>query len=141
MIEDSSCGLIIKQINEALERQLNNSLRAQDMTAAQLWVLLELNSEETGKLSFKMLEKRLRVAQSTISGIVSRLEQKGLVRGVVSPEDVRAKVAEITPEGVRCCRLSAESRTEAEKRLLSAMDEEEKEKFVYLLKKALDTLS
>ena len=38
-----SCGALIKQINDELEKQANNSLRADDLTMAQMGVLLALD--------------------------------------------------------------------------------------------------
>ena len=63
--ERESCGGLIKQIHDALERNANNAMRPQGMTMAQFGVLLALRWEEDGTLPLKVLEQRLHVAQST----------------------------------------------------------------------------
>ena len=73
MDELGSCGGLIKQIHDALEKSANNAMRPQGMTMAQYGVLLALNRAEDGTLPLKELEQLLRVAQSTAAGIVARL--------------------------------------------------------------------
>lgn len=79
MKEDTSCGMLIKQINSALEKNANNTLRKQDLTFAQVSALLAIRDFPVQRISLKELEKILHVAQSTTAGIIYRLEQKGLV--------------------------------------------------------------
>ena len=90
MDELGSCGGLIKQIHDALEKSANNAMRPQGMTMAQYGVLLALNRAENGTLPLKELEQLLRVAQSTAAGIVARLEQKGFVEGFGDPAERRA---------------------------------------------------
>ena len=80
MTVGNSCGAFIKQIHDALEKSANNALRHQDLTMAQVGVLLALNDASDHELPLKELEQVLRVAQSTAAGIVTRLEQNGLPR-------------------------------------------------------------
>ena len=35
MTDQNSCGMLLKQINDELEKRANNKLRAQDLTMAQ----------------------------------------------------------------------------------------------------------
>ena len=94
-IQDS-CGTLLKQIHDALEKQANNSLRADGLTMAQVGVLLMLDRAEHRQMPLKELEKALHVAQSTAAGIVSRLEQKGLVESFGDAEDRRVKVVRLS---------------------------------------------
>ena len=80
---------IIKQINDDLERSANNRLRSIDMTMAQFGMLYNLYESKTGKLTMKDLERELHVAQSTATGIATRLEKKGKVENFASPDDKR----------------------------------------------------
>ena len=62
-----------------MKNMADNSLRANDLTMAQLGALLVLNQLPDRQLSYKELEKKLHVAQSTTTGILLRLVQKGFV--------------------------------------------------------------
>ena len=96
MKEEKGCGYLLKQINDRLEKNANNILRTQDVTMSQLGALLELSRAPEGQLSLKELEKVLHVAQSTMAGIISRLERKGLVEPLADAGDRRIKLVQIT---------------------------------------------
>lgn len=134
------CGLLIKQINDELRKNANNALRFQDMTLAQLEALDQLNQAPEGQHSLKELEQILHVAQSTAAGIISRLEQKGLVESFGDTGDRRIKLVRITPAGMKCVRTALHYRAEAEERLLSGLTEAERDIFYMLLKKVRDSL-
>lgn len=140
MEERKECGALIKKINDELEKNANNVLRAEDLTFSQIGALLELNSAPEGRLTLKELEKRLHVAQSTAAGIVSRLERKALVEAFGDPQDRRIKIIQITPKGIERVQTADLHRMEAEELLLSGLTETEKTIFYSLLKKVYDTL-
>ena len=50
----------------------------------------------------KELEHYFQIAQSTVVGIVSRLEKKELVEAFGDSSDKRIKVVHITPSGEAC---------------------------------------
>ena len=134
------CGLLIKQINDALEKQANNALRGLDLTMVQVAVLLQLNELPDKQTSLKELERFLRVAQSTTAGIVARLEQKGLVEGVGDPSDKRIKMVRITAQGEQCCAGSRVNMDNTEEMLLSSLSKEEQQTFKTLLQRVNDSL-
>lgn len=140
VIQENDCGFYIKHIHDALERDSNNALRDEDLTMAQVTVLLQLNSASKKELSMKELEKRLRVAQSTASGIIVRLEQKGFVESFGCPDDRRIKMVRITQAGIDCCHISEQRMREAEERLLSSLTETEREIFNTLLRKVSNSM-
>lgn len=140
MNERPDCGKLIKQIHDEMRKNINNAMRAQNMTMAQWDALLELDLVPEKQLSFKELEQRLHIAQSTTVGIISRLEQKGLVEGFGDPNDRRVKLARITPAGMARIAEAEQGRQEAEARLLAGLTETERGIFLALLKKVRDTL-
>ena len=141
MIPQDSCGSLLKQINDALERQANNSLRVDDLTMAQMGVLLALDRTDSKQMTLKELERIIRVAQSTAAGIVSRLEQKGFVECFGSAEDRRIKVVRLSESGAQRCRASEQGMAEAEGHILSSLTEAEREIFTMLLRKVRDSLT
>ena len=76
-MQKETYGTFIHQIHNTIEKSVNNQLRKKGLTLSQMNVLLTLVSIPEKKLSFKELEKRLTLAQSTTAGLISRLEQKG----------------------------------------------------------------
>lgn len=140
MEDKLDCGRLIKQIHDEIQKTVNNALRSQDMTLAQLEALLELDQAPENQLSLKELERRLHIAQSTTAGIIMRLEQKGFVEGFGDSGDRRIKLVRLTPAGADCLILAQGSRTEIEGKLLSGLTETERHIFFTLLKKVRNTL-
>lgn len=130
-----ACGMMIKQIHDCLEKDTNNTLRAQDLTMAQVGALIELRSAEEKQMPLKELERRLHVAQSTAAGIVVRLEQKGFLESFGSSDDRRIKMVRITPKGEDYCMDSDRGMEQAEQKLLHSLTQEEKTVFLDLLEK------
>lgn len=136
----SDIGFCIKQIHDRMEKQANNAMRASDLTMMQVSVLLALQESGEKQMSMKELEKSFGIAQSTVAGIVSRLEQKGFVEALGDAADKRVKRVHITAAGEKCCAESACHKEEAEKRLLKDFSEEERRVLHALLEKAARNL-
>lgn len=140
MTVQNTCGALIKQIHDELEKNANNAMRSYDITMAQCRALLILNGVSEKQMPLKELERMLRVAQSTAAGIVARLEQKSLVEGFGSPDDRRIKMVRITQRGIECCKHAEQDMEQTEKTLLSGLTITEQGIFLSLLKKVRDTL-
>lgn len=140
MEKRQDCGLLIKQINDKLQKDANNALRSQGITITQLEALVELDRAPGGQRALKELEQILRVAQSTAAGIIARLEQKGFAEGFGDAGDRRIKRVRITPAGAACVCAALHHRVEVEEMLLSGLTETERDSFYTLLKKVRDSL-
>lgn len=133
-------GQLIKLLHDRLEKQANNTLREKDLTMMQIAILLELQKAEQKQRSMKELERKFCVAQSTVAGIISRLEQKGFVEPFGDASDKRVKVVHITAAGEDCCREADGYMTEAEQMLLHGFSESEKVLFNQLLTRAAENM-
>ena len=136
----SVCSTLIKQIHDEMEKRANNSLRAQDLTMAQVGVLLELYQAPEKQLALKELERRMHVAQSTAAGIVVRLEQKGFVEALGDAADKRVKLVHITAAGEACCKDAAGLMDEAEETMHRGFSKEDRDTLNALLAKVLENL-
>lgn len=136
----NSCSALLKQINDSLEKNANNTLRADDMTMSQIAVLIALDQSSEKTLSMKNLQERFGVAQPTMFGTVRRLETKELVTCFLNPEDRRAKLVRLTETGKKKCDAGYVHMDDAEKQLLQALDGAEREQFRALLEKIRQSL-
>ena len=128
-------GWFFKRIDNALEKEANGNLQQLNLTMQQNRVLIHLAHAEENTLSLKALEEHFGAAQSTVAGLVSRLEKKGLIEAVVSPADRRIKLARLTEEGARIHAQSRQNVVDSEARLTSNLSPEEREVFLSCLKK------
>ena len=141
MQKKPTSGQLIKQINDAVERRANQSLRQNDLTMVQIWVLMSLSEKEDKTYSLKELERILGVAQSTCAGIVNRLSVKKLVDCFTDPADKRMKLVRLRPEGEKCCRDAREHMREVDQIMLEGLTEEEKNTLHVLLQKIYENVS
>ena len=139
-MQAETCAPLIRQINSATEKRINNEMREADLTHAQICLCFTLIEKEEGHCSLKCLEKHLRLAQSTTLGIVKRSEEKGLVECFPDPEDRRSKSVRITQKGVDLCSQIRSNIQNTESWLLAALTPEEQEIFLSLLTKVRNNL-
>ena len=136
-----SCCARIKQINNAIEKYVNNLMREIDITMMQSSVLVETDMADGKERSLKWLERKFNVAQPTMLGIVKRLEQKGLVETHSCPEDERMKMVHATEAGSEKSRCGYAYMDHTEEILLRSLTSEEQNEFRRLLRKIKESLS
>ena len=101
----------IRRIVQALHESSRQAERAVGLTGAQLFVLQKL--AESPRLSLNELAERTHTHQSSVSTVVSRLVEQGLVRRGQSASDARRLELSLTSRGrVRTARapLTAQDR-------------------------------
>jgi MarR family transcriptional regulator, organic hydroperoxide resistance regulator len=96
----------VDQVLEAIiylyteSRRITKELaRRADLTGPQLTVVKML--EQIGDLSLSELSERIRAQNSTVTGIIDRMEREGLVVRERSKEDRRVVYIRLTPKGRR----------------------------------------
>lgn len=133
-------GIMIKQIHDEFEKLCNNALRPYDLTMSQLGILKALSEANNEQLSLKDLEQIIHVAQSTIAGLILRLEQKKFVEAFGDQKDKRIKKVRITAEG-KLRFIEAEKHIlQVEETILKSLTETERMIFLTLLQKIRDSL-
>ena len=135
MPKNYSCGTLLKQIHDIMEKNANNVLREQDLTISQSGVLVLLDEKEGKTASFKELEKDFGVSQPTMVGILNRLVQKDLVEVLTDSKDKRIRKAHLTQKGADKCKEGYKHMNSAEEQLLKSLTNNEKKEFNRLLLK------
>lgn len=136
----NSAGTMIKQINEALEKDANNSMREEGLTVSQLSLLLYLTENNEMTLSLKGIVEAMHCAKSTAHGIVMRMEKKGLIERIENTEDRRVRDFRITEKGLGFCDKAKEQMEKTDRKLFSGMTEKEEREFLRLLAKVRDAV-
>lgn len=89
----------LMRVHQLVLGRLDAILRPHGLTFARYEALVLLTFSSRGSLPLGKMGERLQVHPTSVTSIVRRLEETGLVRRVPHPEDGRAVLAEITPEG------------------------------------------
>ena len=131
---------LIKQVNELLEKRANEVLRDYDVTNGQARILVSLNRSENGVYSLRDLERAFHYSQRTISGIVSRLMNKGLVTSEPDPMDNRVRLIRLTDEGKKIGQMAGDKLEAADKWLTQDLSDKESEQLLDLLRRVNEAI-
>jgi DNA-binding MarR family transcriptional regulator len=89
----------LRRIVKALHEYSTSVEKRFGLTGPQLWALWELS--RAGTLSLKELSARMHLDPSTVTGVVDRLQKRGLLVRATDPEDRRRVVLSLTAEGAQ----------------------------------------
>lgn len=120
-------GVYLKKISERLQAYADKKGFDPDVTYAQGKVLFFLHAHDGGECSMKEIETYLDVSHATVSGIISRLAEKGYVSCEKSKTDSRAKTVRLTEKEYASFDEMKRRRAELETMLLKGFSEAEKE--------------
>ncbi|RRO12599.1 MarR family transcriptional regulator [Saccharopolyspora rhizosphaerae] len=89
----------VMRVQQILQSAVDNALRPHNLTFARYEALVLLTFSKRGSLPMRVMGDRLQLHPTSVTNIVDRLEQDGLVRRVPHPTDRRTTLVEITGEG------------------------------------------
>lgn len=104
---------------------------SENLTASQGKTLTALRR---GPIAMRTLARRLACDASNVTGIINRLEKRGLVRREASPSDRRVTNLVITPEGERVTDAIREKMS-ATKDGLNSLSDEDRDRLADLLER------
>ena len=133
-------GGLIKRLDMLNTRRMEGRIVMQGLTAPQLNALNALfEMQQEGLVpNQRMLERRLYLTNPTVTGILNRLEAKGMIARVRDEKDARSNRIVLTQAGVDCRQGVHASIDICEKRLTSVLTDEEKQQMEKLLLKMID---
>ena len=95
-------GFLIKQVYYMNQARLNAMFAEFDLTASQTFTLIYLfRARENGRvINQRVIEKDMDISNPTVTGILNRLEHKGLIERRVSAADARIKNIAVTEKAL-----------------------------------------
>ena len=144
MSEDKDClGRLFKQIHLAFEIHGRRSMKAMEMTPAQMDVLLMLYAmEQRGEeATQREIETFLRLSNPTVTGILNRMEEKEFIRRVRKETDKRCRFIYMTEHGRTYMKTLEDARKQGEAHIVKGMTPEQVEELKQLLKIVLSNLT
>lgn len=119
------------------KNQLDAMLQRYDLTGTQTFTLIYLfkANEKGQQIKQKDIEMDMEISNPTVTGILNRLEQKGLIQRVSCKKDARAKNIIVTKKALELDKALRKDFKENETMLVFALDEQEIESLrIYLMK-------
>jgi DNA-binding MarR family transcriptional regulator len=115
---------VIAQLEAATHRvvdHLSAELRELGLTPGEVNALAHLRAEQP--LAVAELVSVTGQRPSTLTGVIDRLERRGLARRAVNARDRRSFVLELTPDGERAARQVRDAFSALEERMLERVGE------------------
>lgn len=137
---ETQIGVYFKKISEKLERRANCEGNKRDITYSQGKVLWYLHKHEDENVTMRDIEKFFDCSHATVSGIVSRLVEKGYVAVETDKKDRRAKNVRTTEKENASFRDMQARHRQMEELLLCGFSDEEKKSFVSFLDRVYGNL-
>ena len=132
-------GHLLRILHWCTDQSMTSALEKLDLTASQGHIMGYLTHCQQPPCP-KDVEERFHLSHPTVSGILSRLEQKGFVELRPDPEDRRCKRIWVLPKGMECHELMRSTILSNEERMVQGFTPEEREQFLNLLKRAIENM-
>ncbi len=132
-------GYLIRVAEKCRAQGMTNALASMDLTAAQ-GQTLSFIAHRTEPPCARDIEEAFQLTHPTVSGILSRLEQKEFIEMRPDPKDRRCKRIYVLPKGQELHETMHQTIDSTEERLMQNFTEEEKEQFAAFLQRAIDNL-
>lgn len=129
-------GHLLRILHWCTDQAVTHALEAMDLTAAQGHIMGFLAHQKTPPCP-RDIESEFQLSHPTVSGLLSRLEQKGFIELRTDPNDRRCKRIYILPKGRECLELMHSTILETERRIVQDFTPEEQELFAQLLRRAI----
>ena len=118
---------------------MTNALETMELTAAQGHIMAFLAHSSQPPCP-RDVEAEFQLSHPTVSGILSRLEQKGFIELRTDPEDRRCKRIYVLEKGRQCHELMHSTIQNNEQRIVRDFSPEEQEQFAILLQRAITNM-
>ena len=119
----------------------NRSMEKYGLTVAQFEIMLYLLKNPDEIIYQKELERSFRLSNPTVTGILSRLEEKGMITRQVDRKDHRFRVVMLSPKGRQILNDMEGRLHETEEKVFGCLKEEEMDQLLALLDKVTANLS
>ena len=132
----SHYGSLARILHWCTDQTMTAELEKMELTAAQGHIMGYLAHAKT-PLCARDIENEFHLSHPTVSGLLSRLEQKGCIELRTDEHDRRSKRIYILPKGTECHDRMHRVIESNECRMVEGFTEAEKEQFAQLLTRAI----
>ena len=129
-------GFLVRILHWCTQQSMDNALEAMELTAAQGHVMAYLAHTKQPPCP-RDLEMEFQLTHPTVSGLLSRLEQKGFIELKTDQTDRRCKRIYVLEKGRQCHEVMHRTILKNEQRMTEGFTETEREQFSELLQRAI----
>ena len=129
-------GHLARVLHACADQAVTAALAQMDLTAAQGHILGYITRRKDPPCA-RDIEEAFQLSHPTVSGILSRLEQKDFIEMRPDELDRRCKRIHILPRGMECNERIKQTIRENEQRIVQGFTEEEQRQFAAFLERAI----
>jgi len=132
-------GHMLRILHWCTDQSVTNALETMELTAAQGHIMGYLAHQSQPPCP-RDIEKEFQLSHPTVSGILSRMEQKGFIELRTDPDDRRCKRIYVLSKGKECHDLIHATIQHNEQRIVDGFTPEERELFGQFLQRAITNM-
>lgn len=130
-------GRDIHIVANKIKRKMDSAIAEFNITHTQFHIMMFI-AEQKESIYQRDIENAFNLRRSTISKILSLLENKQLIKRICVPSDARLKEIMITAEGIDCLDKVSNTFNKINNNLLKSIDKDELEIFYKVLNQLSD---
>ena len=130
-------AVLIKRLSLEIEKLSNPILEPYDLTHSQFKILKYLLLSPPESVKQVDIEHYFSMTNPTITGLVQKLEKKGMIERKINPQDSRSKILCPTQKTLEMRELFMTLGNELERKFTEVLSSKEKQELLKLLKKLL----
>lgn len=134
----NAIGFEIKTLSNLIKRRIDLNIAQQnpvELTSMQGWIIGYLFDHQDQDIFQRDIEARFNIRRSTATGVLQRMEKKGLVRRELYPQDTRLKKLVLTSEAIDIHENVIREIDRVENRLSAGLTRSEVDTFFSLIAK------
>ena len=132
-------GHLARVLHACTDQTMTAALAQMELTAAQSHILCYITYRKSPPCA-RDIEEAFQLSHPTVSGILSRLEQKEFIKMRPDALDRRCKRIYIREKGLEVDEIMHQTVRSTEERMVQGFTEEEKAQFTDLLCRAIDNM-
>ena len=132
-------GHMLRILHWCTDQSMTAALESMELTAAQGHIMGFLAHRQEPPCP-RDIEAEFQLSHPTVSGLLSRMEQKGFIELRTDPDDRRCKRIYILPKGDECHELMHKTILANEERIVEGFSPEEQELFGQMLQRAITNM-
>lgn len=132
-------GHLARVLHACTDQAMTAALAQMELTAAQSHILCYITYRKNPPCA-RDIEEAFQLSHPTVSGILSRLEQKDFIEMRPDELDRRCKRIYIREKGLQLDEMMHQTVRSTEERMVQGFTEDEKAQFADLLRRAIDNM-
>lgn len=139
-VQSEDYGAYIIRLSKRIKYLADDNLSKHNITLEQVKIISFLDSHSDSYVYQKDIETEFGIKRSSVTSIMQNIEKNGWITREGDQSDARIKKVLLTEKGRILSRLLKDYIDNLEAVLVSGMTAEEKEMFIYLMKKSLNNV-